>query len=57
MLQAPMLKRSFRQVAVVSGLTEQRYHASQKTMKQVTFSTDLIYDTLREHDATISYLK
>ena len=36
MLQAPMLKRSFRQVAVVSGLTEQRYHASQKTMKQVS---------------------
>ncbi|MCW8109194.1 ligase-associated DNA damage response DEXH box helicase [Alteromonas ponticola] len=50
MLQAPMLKRSFRQVAVVSGLTEQRYHSSQKTMKQVTFSTDLIYDTLREYD-------
>lgn len=50
MLQAPMLKRSFRQVAVVSGLTEQRYHSSKKTMKQVTFSTDLIYDTLREHD-------
>jgi ATP-dependent Lhr-like helicase len=45
-----MLKRAFRQVAVVSGLTEQRYHASQKTMKQVTFSTDLIYDTLRAHD-------
>jgi ATP-dependent Lhr-like helicase len=50
MLQTPMLKRAFRQVAVVSGLTEQRYHASKKTMKQVTFSTDLIYDTLREHD-------
>ncbi|WP_425514599.1 ligase-associated DNA damage response DEXH box helicase [Alteromonas lipotrueiana] len=50
MLQAPMLKRSFRQVAVVSGLTEQRYHSNQKSMKQVTFSTDLIYDTLREYD-------
>ncbi|MBU3023582.1 ligase-associated DNA damage response DEXH box helicase [Aestuariibacter sp. A3R04] len=50
MLHAPMLKRSFRQVAVVSGLTEQHYHSSHKTMKQVTFSTDLIYDTLREHD-------
>ena len=50
MLHAPMLKRSFRQVAVVSGLTEQRYHSSNKTMKQVTFSTDLIYDTLREHE-------
>ena len=57
MLQAPMLKRSFRQVAVVSGLTEQRYHASQKTMKQVTFSTDLIYDTLREHDRDHILLK
>ncbi|MBU2980148.1 ligase-associated DNA damage response DEXH box helicase [Alteromonas sp. C1M14] len=50
MLHAPMLKRSFRQVAVVSGLTEQRYHSRSKTMKQITFSTDLIYDTLREHD-------
>jgi ATP-dependent Lhr-like helicase len=57
MLQAPMLKRSFRQVAVVSGLTEQRYHASTKTMKQVTFSTDLIYDTLREHDPDHVLLK
>lgn len=57
MLQAPMLKRSFRQVAVVSGLTEQRYHASTKTMKQVTFSTDLIYDTLREHDPAHVLLK
>ena len=50
MLAAPMLKRAFRQIAVVSGLTEQRYHSAQKTMKQVTFSTDLIYDTLREYD-------
>ena len=50
MFDAPMLKRSFRRVAMVSGLTEQRYHSAQKSMKQVTFSTDLIYDTLREHD-------
>ena len=50
MLQAPMLKRAFRQVAVVSGVTEQNYHSSHKSLKQVTFSTDLIYDTLREHD-------
>jgi ATP-dependent Lhr-like helicase len=50
MLAAPMLKRSFRRVAIVSGLIEQQYHSTKKTMKQVTFSTDLIYDTLREHD-------
>ncbi|MFC4701438.1 ligase-associated DNA damage response DEXH box helicase [Glaciecola siphonariae] len=50
MLEAAMLKRSFRRVAVVSGLIEQQYHSSKKTMRQVTFSTDLIYDTLREYD-------
>lgn len=50
MLQSPMLKRAFRQVAVVSGLIEQHYHSTHKSMKQVTFSTDLIYDTLRQHE-------
>lgn len=50
MLEAPMLKRSFRHVAIVSGLIEQNYYSNKKTMKQVTFSTDLIYDVLREHD-------
>ena len=57
MLNAPMLKRSFRQVAIVSGLTEQRYHSTRKTMKQVTFSTDLIYDTLREYEPDHILLK
>lgn len=50
MLESPMLKRSFRRVAMVSGLIEQQYHSQRKTMRQVTFSTDLIYDTLREYD-------
>ncbi|WP_229681122.1 ligase-associated DNA damage response DEXH box helicase [Alteromonas lipolytica] len=57
MLNAPMLKRSFRQVAIVSGLTEQRYHSTRKTMKQVTFSTDLIYDTLRQYEPDHILLK
>jgi len=47
---SPMLKRAFRQVATVAGLTEQNYAGERKTMKQVTFSTDLIYDTLRRHE-------
>lgn len=50
MLEAAMLKRSFRRVAVVSGLIEQQYHSTKKTMRQVTFSSDLIYDTLRQYD-------
>ncbi|WP_100643649.1 ligase-associated DNA damage response DEXH box helicase [Alteromonas facilis] len=50
MLESPMLKRSFRHVAMVSGLIEQQYHSQRKSMRQVTFSTDLIYDTLRAYD-------
>jgi len=57
MLEAAMLKRSFRRVAVVSGLIEQQYHSQKKSMRQVTFSTDLIYDTLREYDADHVLLK
>jgi len=57
MLEASMLKRSFRQVAVVSGLIEQQYHSTKKTMRQVTFSTDLIYDTLRQYDPDHVLLK
>ena len=48
--ESPMLKRAFRQVATVAGLTEQNYAGERKSMKQVTFSTDLIYDTLRRHE-------
>lgn len=57
MLASPMLKRSFRRVAMVSGLTEQNYHSNKRSMKQVTFSTDLIYDVLREHDKDHILLK
>jgi ATP-dependent Lhr-like helicase len=49
-VESPMLKRSFRHVAMVSGLTEQNHARSRKSLKQVTFSTDLIYDTLLRHE-------
>ena len=47
---SPMLKRSFRRIAVVAGLTEQQASGTRKTMKQVTFSTDLIYDVLMKFE-------
>ncbi len=47
---SPMLKRSFRRIAVVAGLTEQQSLGTRKTMKQVTFSTDLIYDVLMKFE-------
>jgi ATP-dependent helicase Lhr and Lhr-like helicase len=48
--ESPMLKRSFRRVATIAGLVEQKHNSARKTLKQVTFSTDLIYDVLRKYD-------
>ena len=49
-LDSRMLKRSFRHVATVTGLVDQQYNAAKKTMRQMTVSTDLIYDVLRRHE-------
>jgi ATP-dependent Lhr-like helicase len=45
-----MLKRTFRTCAVISGLIERRHPGKEKTGRQVTVSTDLIYDVLRTHE-------
>ena len=45
-----MLRRSFRNVAVVAGLIERRHPGEEKTRKQVSFNADLIYDVLRKHE-------
>ena len=44
-----MMKRTFRNGALISGLIERRQPGAEKTGRQVTFSTDLIYDVLRRH--------
>jgi ATP-dependent Lhr-like helicase len=45
-----LLKRAFREVAVIGGLVERQHPGKRKTGKQVTFSTDLIYDVLRKYE-------
>lgn len=45
-----LLKRSFRQCAVISGLIEKRHPGQEKTGRQVTVSSDLVYDVLRAHE-------
>ena len=47
--ESAMMKRTFRQCAVIAGLIERRYPGQKKTGRQVTISTDLIYDVLRKH--------
>ncbi|MBX3560694.1 MAG: ligase-associated DNA damage response DEXH box helicase [Sphingomonas sp.] len=45
-----LLKRAFREVAVIGGLVERQQPGQRKSGRQVTFSTDLIYDVLRRYE-------
>lgn len=48
--ESNLMKRTFRNCAVISGLIERRFPGKEKSGRQVTFSSDLIYDVLREHE-------
>ncbi|NIX78159.1 ligase-associated DNA damage response DEXH box helicase [Microvirga terricola] len=48
--ESTLMKRTFRQCAVIAGLIERRFPGQQKTGRQVTISTDLVYDMLRKHE-------
>jgi ATP-dependent Lhr-like helicase len=49
MAESALLKRTFRNVAVIAGLIERRHPGQEKTGRQVTFSSDTIYDVLRRY--------
>jgi ATP-dependent Lhr-like helicase len=49
--ESALMKRTFRTCAVISGLIARRFTGEEKTRRQVLFSTDLIYDVLRKHQA------
>jgi len=48
--ESSLMKRTFRLAAVIAGLIERRHPGKEKSGRQVTMSTDLIYDVLRRHD-------
>jgi ATP-dependent Lhr-like helicase len=52
-----LLKRTFRNCAVISGLIEKRHPGQEKTGRQVTVSADLIYDVLRAYEPDHILLK
>ena len=47
--ESVLMKRSFRNAALIGGLIERRFPGEKKSGRQVTFSADLIYDVLRRH--------
>jgi ATP-dependent Lhr-like helicase len=48
--ETALMKRSFRSCALIGGLIERRFPGLEKTGRQVTISTDLLYDVLRKHE-------
>ncbi|MCP3461555.1 ligase-associated DNA damage response DEXH box helicase [Bradyrhizobium sp. CCGUVB23] len=49
--ESALMKRMFRNCALISGLIERRFTDEDKSRRQVLFSTDLVYDVLRKHQA------
>ncbi len=47
--ESNLMKRTFRNVAIIAGLIEKRIQGKDKTARQMTVNTDLIYDALRAH--------
>ncbi|MFW5661039.1 MAG: helicase-related protein, partial [Oceanicaulis sp.] len=48
--ESDLMKRTFRNCAVIAGLIERRLPGQEKTGRQITFSADLIYSVLRDHE-------
>jgi ATP-dependent Lhr-like helicase len=48
--ESALMKRTFRHCAIIAGLIERRYPGQEKTGRQVTMSSDLVYDVLRRHE-------
>ena len=47
--ESALMKRTFRNCAIVAGLIEKRFPGEEKSRRQLTISTDLVYDVLRKH--------
>jgi len=48
--ETSLMRRTFRHCAIISGLVERRHPGREKTGRQLTVSSDLIFDVLRRHD-------
>ena len=47
--ESALMKRTFRNCAIIAGLIERRFPGEEKSRRQMTISTDLVYDVLRKH--------
>jgi ATP-dependent Lhr-like helicase len=45
-----VMKRTFRATAIIAGLIERSHQGRRKSGRQATFSSDILYETLRKYD-------
>jgi ATP-dependent Lhr-like helicase len=55
--ESMLMKRTFRSCAIIAGLIERRSTAREKSGRQLTVSSDLIFDVLRTHQPDHVLLK
>jgi ATP-dependent Lhr-like helicase len=55
--ESSIMKRAFRYCAVIAGLIERRHPGQEKSGRQITVSSDLIYEVLRRHEPDHILLK
>ena len=48
--ETAVMKRAFRSIATITGLTPRNIQGARKSGRAVTFSSDILYDTLRKYD-------
>jgi ATP-dependent helicase Lhr and Lhr-like helicase len=48
--ETSLMRRTFRHCAIISGLVERRHPGREKSGRQLSVSSDLIFDVLRRHD-------
>src|ERR1700748_2160590 len=47
--ESALMKRTFRNCAIIAGLIERRFPGEEKSRRQMTISTHLVCDVLRSH--------
>jgi ATP-dependent Lhr-like helicase len=55
--ESALMKRTFRHCSIIAGLTERNFPGQEKNRRQMTMSTDLVYDVLRSHEPDHVLLK
>jgi ATP-dependent Lhr-like helicase len=48
--ESALMKRTFRNCAIIAGLIERRHPGKEKSGRQITMSSDIIYDVLYQHE-------